>query len=226
MFEETKITYNGNPNYTAIVNTETVCPYCGKELSLKPIRAFYNEQYNNRDVPCLFICPKCNHYVFGEGIFYDGDPRGFQIFDTIFYPLEQPISNFSENIQNLSERFVEIYNQSLYAESLKLSEICGMGFRKALEILIKDFAISEHADDKDKILNLPLSKCIEAYCKNEEIKTLAKASAWIGNDETHYEKKHEDFNIDDLKNFINLVVSNIEYHINYLKAKSLIESKK
>ena len=36
-------------------------------------------------------------------------------------------------------KFIDVYNQSLEAEIKGLDEIAGMGFRKSLEILVKDF---------------------------------------------------------------------------------------
>ena len=67
-----------------------------------------------------------------------------------------------------------------------------------------------------------LSACISTYINNEKIKTLARASAWIGNDETHYVRKHQNYNVQDLKRFINTVVAFIEYEHNYTEALNLL----
>jgi hypothetical protein len=45
-------------------------------------------------------------------------------------------------------KFQEIYSQSLSAEQRQLNEIAGIGFRRSLEFLIKDFAIQEHPEEK------------------------------------------------------------------------------
>ncbi len=37
-------------------------------------------------------------------------------------------------------------------------------------------------------------------------KTLATQSAWIGNDETHYIRKQEDRDVQDIKSFIQAIV--------------------
>lgn len=87
-----------------------------------------------------------------------------------------------------------------------LDEIAGLGYRKALEFLIKDFAIHEHPDEEESIKAKPLAKCIKSYITNENITTLAERSAWIGNDEAHYIRKQEDRDVSDMKAFIQAIV--------------------
>lgn len=62
----------------------------------------------------------------------------------------------------------------------------------------------------ESIKSLMLSPCINKYIDNPKIKTLATASTWLGNDETHYVRKHEDYNIEHLKVFISSVAAFIE----------------
>ena len=96
-----------------------------------------------------------------------------------------------------------------------------MGYRKALEILIKDYAI-EKDPDKEEIKKAFLANCINSYIKSDKIQALSKASAWIGNDETHYEKRHIEYSIQELKLFIDAVVATIETDIAYEKATALL----
>ena len=69
-----------------------------------------------------------------------------------------------------------------------------------------------------------LSKCITNYVDNEKIKTLAKASAWIGNDETHYVRKHQDYNVQDLKRFIKATVAYVEYELSFTEALDFLNN--
>ena len=48
---------------------------------------------------------------------------------------------FSDTIKGVSSSFEEIYNQAYCAEQLSLNQICGTGYRKALEFLIKEYLI-------------------------------------------------------------------------------------
>lgn len=81
-----------------------------------------------------------------------------------------------------------------------------MGYRKALEFLVKDFSIHEHPDDENKIKSMSLTNCINEYIDTPNIKTLATRSAWIGNDEAHYIRKQEDRDVNDMKSFIHATV--------------------
>lgn len=134
--------------------------------------------------------------------------------------------HFSERIKVLSPNFVTIYHQSEKAEQMGLSEICGLGYRKSLEFLVKDYAIAFNPDNEDDIKNQMLSPCIKNFIDNKKIKALATASAWIGNDETHYVRKHEDFRIDHLKAFIAAIVSYIDSELSFLQAESLLNNSK
>ncbi len=118
--------------------------------------------------------------------------------------------------------FVKIYNQAEISENSGCLEICGLGYRKALEFLVKDYAIKFNPDDEESIKKQMLSPCINHYIDNPRIKTLATASAWIGNDETHYIRKHDDYDLHHLKTFIAALVSHIDSEFSYLKAVNLL----
>ena len=118
--------------------------------------------------------------------------------------------SFSETIVETSPAFVEIYNQALAAEAAELDQVVGIGLRKALEFLVKDFAIREHPDEVDKIREAFLGKCITNYVKDPNVKACARRAAWLGNDETHYTRRWEDRDIKDLKLLIRLTVNWVE----------------
>ena len=132
---------------------------------------------------------------------------------------------FSSYILELSPSFCEIYNQAYIAQQQNLDKISGMGYRKALEFLVKDYAIFLKPEDKDKIKNASLSSCINNYIDNQKIKQLSLASTWLGNDETHYIKKHQDYTIDDIITFIDATVSFINSDLAAIKAEKLISSR-
>jgi hypothetical protein len=90
--------------------------------------------------------------------------------------------------------------------------VAGPGYRKALEFLIKDYIISQFADEdaekraahKSAVEKQQLGPCIQEYIKNDRIKEISKRAAWLGNDETHYVRKWEDKDMEDLKRLISL----------------------
>jgi len=117
---------------------------------------------------------------------------------------------FSTSITETSSDFSIIYNEAFSAEQENLNEICGVGYRKALEFLIKDYVIQKNENEKEKILKMKLGNCIKTYVSDQRIKTVAKRAAWLGNDETHYIRKWETKNLQDLKKLIELTVHWIE----------------
>lgn len=136
-------------------------------------------------------------------------------------PITPDTKNFSQTLTEISPSFVEIYNQAHQAEIYSLNHIAGMGYRKALEFLIKDYAIHFNQTKEDSIKNQSLAQCINTYIDNLKIKDLAEKSVWLGNDETHYVRKHPDYDINDLKTFIDTCVNYIDMELNLEKARSI-----
>ena len=102
--------------------------------------------------------------------------------------------------------------QVAYADAKKLGQLTGMGLRKALEFLIKDFASQEHPDQKSNIVKSDLAYVIGQYVKDGNIGACAKRAAWLGNDETHYLRKWVDKDITHLKDLVRLTVNWIDSH--------------
>ena len=129
--------------------------------------------------------------------------------------------DFSKIIVEISPSFCEIYNQAYAAQQMELSQICGVGYRKALEFLIKDYIMSSIVDEKkESIKQKNLSKCISEDIASSNIKAVAARATWIGNDETHYVRKWEDKDIYDLIGLIDLTVRWIESEV---ETKRLLE---
>ena len=121
---------------------------------------------------------------------------------------------FDDEIKEVSQEFITIYNQSLRAETIGLNKIAWVWFRKSLEFLIKDYLISITPEDQhETIRNKFLNNCIRDNISNINIKTVASRAVWLGNDETHYTRKWEDKDINDLKSIIELTLHWIESEI-------------
>lgn len=206
------------------VNPASKCPLC--DVSLKPtilyaVHFFDSDTDEPQKMYLLNHCPNCNECFISQHN-YDEDNGVFSYISSA--PSKVVSSSFSENIRNLSPNFISIYEDSLQAESLGLSTICGMGYRKSLEYLVKDYCISNTPDATDNISTLPLAKCIDQYIDDPKLKTLARASAWLGNDEAHYIKKHPTYGIPKLKAFINAFVSFVEQEFAYKEAMNFTSS--
>lgn len=184
------------------VELSAFCPCCGIHLHPTILSSFMTE-YDNETFNTIYIlnfCPKCNECFISKHTFDSEEMNGYTFHSSA--PMSPFNQDFSENIADLSPDFVKIYNESFYAEQLGLVSICGMGYRKALEFLVKDYIISKNPESKNIVSSKMLASCINEFISDEKLKALSKASAWIGNDETHYIRKHVDYNVKNLKAFI------------------------
>jgi hypothetical protein len=192
-----QIDINGHPNE---------CPFCHKSITPHIVSG-------HRATGALEVymwCPDDNcKQSFIAYYSYDGPNRRW------YFNGETTKGNilnkaFSETVTSISPSFSIIYNQAYFAEQNGLTEICGVGFRKALEFLIKDYSILNNVADKDKIEKKLLGPCIDQYVTDGRIKAVAKRAVWLGNDETHYIRKWEGKNLEDLKKLIDLTIHWIE----------------
>lgn len=179
------------------------CPFCHSRVA--PNYHFMHDQQ------IFASCPNsdCNrHFVLCNNGF------GFSTVLPNFAPAQK---RFSEIINQASPEFSKIYNQAFYAEQVALDHICGVGYRKALEFLIKDYLLSsipeENVERRDSIKSKFLGRCIEEDVLNEKIKIVAKRAVWLGNDETHYVRKWTGKDVSHLKQLIELTVHWIESEI-------------
>lgn len=212
-----------NYNSYAWLKAPDCCPLC--HYSIEPINLYSKYFDETRQISITYFCNHCKKPFLAEyNDITNGNDKS-KANDFILSPTKYIEKVFDENIHSVSPEFCKIYNQSLQAESLKLDSIAGIGYRKSLEFLIKDFCIYHNTIEVEKIKNMSLSQVIDNYIEAPKIKSNAKVATWLGNDETHYIRKYEDKDIKDLKNFINAVVSYINYELISDEAEKMISSK-
>lgn len=211
MKEHVKITFNNVDTNDCYVNYDTVdtCPICKSKIAPVYIASSLNE----KDSVSIFnFCRSCSNAFVTKYQVSDTNSsttsRKYLKAKSLLYsePNRYSKYEFDNRIVALSSQFDKIYNQALAAETYDLDEIAGLGYRKSLEFLVKDFAIYKNPDDAETIKAKPLVQCIKTYIDNSNIVTLAERSAWIGNDEAHYIRKQEDRDVTDMKTFIQATV--------------------
>ncbi len=195
----------GSPDY---------CPHCHVALRPNPIYACgYSLGWG-----ILMNCPReaCDELFIA---YYNNSVNSFGNFTT-YGTYDGRTSTgrligkgFAGEILQISPNFDKIYNEAFIAEQHGLLEICGVGYRKALEFLIKDYIISKHPDQKEKVEKKLLGPCINDYVTDDKVKSVAKRAVWLGNDETHYIRKWEGKNLADMKKLIDLTLHWIEAEI-------------
>lgn len=184
------------------------CPVCHHAMSPNNITAYCdpNKGVAPETLQIVYECPRsaCKNLFIA---YFKPRNNNFEQFDfQRAKPQTHKTREFSETIQGISPMFCTIYNQALLAEQEDLVEICGVGYRKALEFLIKDYLCRSHPDKEEEIKKKKLGKCIKDDLQSPNVVAAAKRAVWLGNDETHYLRKWEGKDLQDLKKLVDLVV--------------------
>lgn len=190
---------------TLTIDIPSKCPHCGRTMFPQHVGESTSSEsarfIEEGRFAVIFRCAfeDCLKYFVIEYI-HDGHKDASMVDYTYRPPIKVKLP---KNIEKISPVFVEIYSQATVAEREKLDQIAGVGYRKAAEFLIKDYAISKNPSDEENIKSIMLGKVIANYLNDfPKIQVLAKSVAWIGNDETHYVRRHDDKDVKDLKKFI------------------------
>lgn len=200
---------NNNSGSGSLDKLPDICPQCHHKIDPQKTSGFYNstKQYADNALEVIFRCPNLEcHEVFIGYYSKAHDRNHFSLRRTD--PTKYEERAFSQTIAGISFDFPRIYNQALSAESANLDQVCGAGYRKALEFLIKDYLLKQTQDEKEigKIKDEHLGVSIKNRIKDANIKEVAKRAAWLGNDETHYMRKWGQQDLQDLKKLIDLTV--------------------
>lgn len=210
---------------TATINSITIeepteCPIC--HYLIRPIQVHIHSY--TADSKCylsmLYQCTQCHKpfIAFHHAITLNR-------FDFEFVaPVSFVAREFNKLISTVSPSFVKIFNQAVAAEAHNLDEIAGLGYRKALEFLIKDLVIHTHQEVREKIEGMHLSDCINKYVNYPPLKTSALGSAWLGNDQTHYKQKFSDRDLSDLKRFMENSIKWVDLVLGTEDAAALISN--
>lgn len=195
--------------YVDIKDVPNICPRCHHAINAEYKDGCVKDTI---DFDLYFKCPNCHRGFIGQY------RNGYHFSSA---PLLYRKQSFEKEIGDISPNFIEIFNQSLEAESQNLTQLTGIGLRKALEFLIKDFLIYKKPNDEENIKKIQLSRCINNYIDDVKLKQISERAVWLGNDETHYIRKWEDKDIKDLKLLIQVTVNMI--HNDLLTEKYLSE---
>jgi hypothetical protein len=194
-----------------------VCPLCHHAVVTRPVADTIlvgGAQLHESGVmvEMVFRCPHhdCSRFFIGR---YSPPPPSFNVHGNRVFtltartPFNHVAPTFSDQVTKLSPTFVLIYGQAAAAESRRLDQVAGCGYRKALEFLVKDYCVSKDQASKEAIEGEFLGTTIRNRITDTNIKTCAERATWLGNDETHYVRKWADRDVSDLKTLIQLTVN-------------------
>ena len=120
--------------------------------------------------------------------------------------------SFPKEITGISKKFKNIFNEAYEAEHRGLSNICGAGYKKALETLIKDYLIKDKRDKSEIIefAEMTLSDCISQNTSSAEIQDCARRAVWYGKDGMEYIRIWKKKDLEDIKDLIQLTINWIQ----------------
>lgn len=205
---------------TVRYNSDNICHRCRISASNLVIDSYYSVDAD--DIYHVFLleyCPAC----LGISIAEYHTRKAYRMLDVtdkipMHFPAAVIYTEFDPHIAALSPSFVELYHQSETAEQRKCTDICGMGYRKALEFLVKDFLVHKSPHTQSETEKKPLGTAIQSI-EDERIQSLAKAASWLGNDECHYVRKHTSHDVEDMKRFILVLVNFLVSELTFEEAK-------
>ena len=213
----------GNVRYT-VDRAPEECPICHTSIHTQSLH-WAHLYSNDQDIlEFIFQCPRsaCGHFFIGRYMRSDTH-RQFALYELV--PATPPKPQIPPEVAGVSPLFMEVYSQAMAAEAFGLPQLVGIGYRKALEFLIKDYCISKQRSAASKIRSAWLGTCIQQFVEDPKVKLCAERAAWLGNDETHYERRWVNHDIQNLKELIQLTVNWIHSEILTEKYKSDMPTK-
>ncbi len=185
------------------------CPICHQ--GIEPRCVTFNVVSDDRGTPfvleLIFRCPRqaCQRAfiaTYRQSTLRHFPEGPFRLCSTAPYTVPPPKT--ADEVKALSPNYHAILSQSQAAEHWGLGQIAGVGYRKALEFLVKDYACHKNPGNAEKIQKVRISDVIKDFISDANIKTCAARATWLGNDEAHYTRKWTDKDIGDLKTLIRL----------------------
>ncbi len=189
------------------------CPYCFKIIEPWVYKGNLFMRKGKTMLDLVFRCTARDCRRLFIGLYYEhsiDSPYNRYTFNSIVAPSVKPAQTLPASIIELSPLFPKIYEQAHAAEQIYLDQIAGLGYRKSLEFLIKDYLIKAKPEDETKIKKQTLNECVNNLPLDASIIDIIKRAVWIGNDETHYVRTWHDKDINDLKTLIDIIINLID----------------
>lgn len=218
----------------------TKCPHCNQTGIQQFVNGVFIQDNTEDEIPSdriiksfsiVTCCLYCRNYStniinYKHNTWYTGYDLSI---DFTYPPFENLDNEPPQNIKDEYPDFYNIWKEATKAKNSGLHNLAGMGYRKSIEFLTTDYLLKNPIEgvETDWITS-PRTTLMQKIDKLDKprLVTLGKAIAYLGNDETHYTRIHEEYSIDDLISFIDLFISEIESDLKYKKAEQLINKPK
>lgn len=196
-------------SYQHEVPVPLICPYCGKAVELTE-KSSTSIVYNDKiELFLKTLYLKCCDKNLAALYTYEEKPYKPDINIIFTYPTTSEIY-LPETLLEISPDFVKLYKDSTFAYENNLNSLAAMGFRKSLEVLIKDYAINILKKPKNEVIKKKLIDAISNYMPMQELINTADVVRILGNDHTHYYQKYSQYDIEVLIKYLDIFIQLIE----------------
>lgn len=179
------------------VDFPAFCPHCVNDFIPEIIHIMQSPSDNSYFLSIL-KCQCCNGIVYATihkaGLQSRGKVKEY-------YPDRLSLA-IPSKIEKLYPIFFRIYQQSSIAELKGLNEVCGMGYRKALESLVKEYTMNKFFSDKENIKKESLTQTINRLKNIPHVFNLSRKITWLWNEQTNMSMKYSDYDISQTKAFV------------------------
>lgn len=177
-----------------------ICPHCGIHCDAHIIDKASFDHREFQFVFLVFQCTACNKMFTAT---YQVKEKRSEICGIT----PNVISSYSDElIFSISPRFISLYNQALRARDNNDFDLAAIGYRSAIEVLIKDYAINELNKDKTEVTKKKLHDAISEYLPGSDFMNSADVIRYIGNDYTHYDRKYSDLDFSILDTYMGIFI--------------------
>jgi hypothetical protein len=213
------IAFNSTRYFTGTYEKPMTCPHCGygTDGTITNYSLFANNE--NAYVAISIRCTHCNRLFLA---IYEGKPPIKGNIDSEHLNFIRCIPSDSgvpapENLETLSPRFAELHHQAQVAVEHDLYDLAAIGYRCALEVLVKDSAIEELKEPPEVVKKMKLERALAKYLKQEKLLKTADVVRFLGNDHAHYEKRYPELEFPVLLKYYNMFLQmiDVEYSSNH-----------
>lgn len=190
------------------------CPFCGYGTD-GPLDGLGKVPYNTNE-ELFAVSIKCTHCAkhFVALYVHSKDPQTLSYLSC--FPLPSGTA-LHPGLASMSPRFVELHTQAEKAELSGLLDIAAMGYRAAIEVLVKDFAKVELNIPEGEVEQKKLAAAISTYLKEESLINTADVVRILGNDYAHYKRSFPEHDFTILKHYYDIFVRlvTVQYEIRH-----------
>lgn len=205
-----KLVHNNTAYFANPYRKLATCPFCGIGTDA-PIVGYSNHDFatSGHFVVVSARCTACSSAFISLYEIKGATPT--QMDFLACYPKIAETA-LHEGLASMSPRFAELHHQAEAAAIDGLIDIAIMGYRAALEVLVKDYAITELGKPEAEVSQKKLAAAIAEYLNEQSLISTADVVRLIGNDYAHYKQSIDGGSLEIVQRYYKIFLDLIAVH--------------